>query len=53
MAHHLLSLAVIWLAFVGIVGTAAAAGGGQRVVGGVATGGVFLAAIASLVVFFA
>lgn len=51
MAHHLLYLAVIWLAFAGVVGTVAAAGGGQRLVAGVATGGVFLAVIASLLVF--
>lgn len=53
MANHLLVLAVIWLAFVGVVGTIAAAGAGQRAVGAVATGGVFLAAMASLLVFFA
>gem|GEM_PF-3199424 len=53
VAHHLLYLAVIWLAFAGVVGTVAAAGGGQRLVAGVATGGVFLAVIASLLVFLA
>jgi hypothetical protein len=53
MAHHLLLLAVIWLAFAGVVGTAASAGAGQRVVGAVSTGCVFLAVIGSLLVFFA
>ena len=53
MAHHLLLLAVIWLVFTGLVGTVASAGAGQRVVGAVSTGGVFLAVIGSLLVFFA
>lgn len=52
MAHHLIYLAVIWLTYVGVVGTAGAAGGGPRVVGAVATGGVFLATIGSLLVLF-
>jgi hypothetical protein len=50
MAHHLLFLAVTWLAFAGVVGTVAAAGAGERVVAAVATGS--LAAIASLLVVF-
>ena len=53
MAHHLVFIAVIWLAFVGVVGTVAAGGAGQRAVGAVSTGGVFSAVIASLLVFFA
>jgi hypothetical protein len=53
MAHHLLFFTVTWLAFVGLVGTVASAGAGGRVVGAVATGGVFLGIIASLLVFFA
>jgi hypothetical protein len=51
MAHHFLYLAVIWIAFAGLVGTVAAAGGGGRTVGAVSTGGVFLATIASMLVF--
>jgi hypothetical protein len=53
MAHQLIFLAVIWLAFVGGVGTVAAAGAGPRAVGAVSTGGVFLAIIGSLLVFLA
>jgi hypothetical protein len=52
MAHHPLFLAVTWLAFAGVIGTVAAAGAGERVVAAVATGSVFLAVIASLLVFF-
>jgi hypothetical protein len=53
MSHHLLFLAVIWLGFGGLVGTVASAGAGERAVGAVATGGVFAATIASLLVFLA
>ncbi len=53
MAHHLPLFAVIWLAFGGVVGTVASAGAGQRSVGAVSTGGVFVAVIASLLVFLA
>jgi|HubBroStandDraft_6_1064221.scaffolds.fasta_scaffold00260_29 hypothetical protein len=53
MAHPLLVLAVIWIAFAGVVGTVASAGGGSRAVGAVSTGGAFLAVIGSLLVFFA
>ena len=52
MAHHLLFIAVIWVAFVGLVGTAGAAGAGPRTVGAIATGGVFLAVIGTLLVLF-
>lgn len=43
------TLAVIWLAYVGGVGTVATAGAGERSVGAVATGGLVLALIASLI----
>ncbi len=52
MSHHLLFIAVIWVAFIGLVGTAGAAGAGPRTVGAVATGGVFLAVIGTLLVLF-
>ena len=52
MAHHLVFIAVIWVAFVGLVGTAGAAGAGPRTVGAIATGGVFLAVIGTLLVLF-
>jgi hypothetical protein len=51
VTHQLIFLAVTWLAYVGAVGTAATAGGSQRLVGAVAAGGVFVAAIVSLLVF--
>jgi len=51
MLHPFILLAVIWLAYVGSVGTVATAGGGERLIGAVAAGGVFLALIASLLVF--
>jgi hypothetical protein len=58
MSHSVMLLAVIWLAYIGGVGTVGAAAGGSnvigpRVVGSVATGGLFLALIASLLVFLA
>ncbi len=50
--HHLVFIAVIWIAFAGLVGTVGAAGGGPRTVGAVATAGVFLAVIGTLLVLF-
>jgi hypothetical protein len=53
MAHHFIHVAVIWLAYIGVVGTAGAAGGSPRAVSAIATGGVFLATIGTLLVLFA
>ena len=50
MPHTWLLAAVIWMAYIGTVGTVASAGAGERAVGSVATGGVFAAAIATLLV---
>jgi len=52
MSHQLVFIAIIWIAFVGLVGTVGAAGAGPRTVGAVATGGVFLAVIGTLLVIF-
>jgi hypothetical protein len=52
MEHHVLFLGIIWIAYVGIVGTVASAGAHQHLVGAVATGGVFLGVILSLLVLF-
>jgi len=51
--HTPLFIAVIWIAYVGLVGTVAAAGANQRIVAGVSTGGIFLAVIGTLLVLFA
>jgi hypothetical protein len=51
MTHQLILLAVIWLGYGGAVGTVATAGGPGRLTGTVAAGGVFIALIASLLVF--
>ena len=53
MSNHLVALAVIWLAYPGLVGTVAAADHRGRLVGPVATGGLFAALIASVLVVFA
>jgi hypothetical protein len=52
MPHQPILLAIIWIAFVGSVATVASANAGQRAVGAVATGGVFLGVILTLSVLF-